>query len=137
LVKFLAQALGAHPEDVISPTFVLIHPIDTYPQIYHIDAYRIHDSDEFLELGIEELFEQQAITIIEWADRFVECMPKNTLWIELACEDPQSHSIKKSLCAVRLTWTWWFEHPSFLHPEKPLRLMVLNMSRGAKGQTKL
>jgi tRNA threonylcarbamoyladenosine biosynthesis protein TsaE len=90
LVKFLAQALGAHPEDVISPTFVLIHPIDTYPQIYHIDAYRIHDSDEFLELGIEELFEQQAITIIEWADRFVECLPKNTLWIELACEDPPS-----------------------------------------------
>ena len=90
LVKFIAQALGANPEDVMSPTFVLMHPLDTNPEIHHIDAYRIRDSDEFLELGIEELFEQQAITIIEWADRFVECMPKNTLWIELACEDPQS-----------------------------------------------
>ncbi|MFM7930525.1 MAG: tRNA (adenosine(37)-N6)-threonylcarbamoyltransferase complex ATPase subunit type 1 TsaE, partial [Pirellula sp.] len=55
-VKFFAESLGAHAQDVISPTFVLIHPIDTNPQIYHIDAYRIHDSDEFLELGIEELF---------------------------------------------------------------------------------
>jgi tRNA threonylcarbamoyladenosine biosynthesis protein TsaE len=89
-VKFFAQSLGAQAQDVISPTFVLIHPIQTTPPIYHIDAYRIHDSDEFLELGIEELFEQPAITIIEWADRFIECMPKNTLWIELLCEDPLS-----------------------------------------------
>jgi|GEM_PF-588533 tRNA threonylcarbamoyladenosine biosynthesis protein TsaE len=89
-VKFLAESLGANAQDIISPTFVLIHPIDTKPQIFHIDAYRIRDSDEFLELGIEELFEQPAITIIEWADRFIECMPKNTLWIELLCEDPLS-----------------------------------------------
>jgi len=90
LVKFLAQALGAAPEDVFSPTFVLIHPIGTSPEIYHIDAYRIGDDDEFLELGIEELFEQPAITIIEWADRFTECMPKNTLWIEMKSEDPSA-----------------------------------------------
>lgn len=92
LVKFLAQALGANPADVFSPTFVLVHPLGTQPEIYHLDAYRIHDSDEFLELGIEELFEQPAITLIEWADRFVECMPKATLWIELLTQDPQSQS---------------------------------------------
>lgn len=92
LVKFLAQALGAHPEDVFSPTFVLVHPLGTQPEIYHLDAYRIHDSDEFLELGIEELFEQPAITLVEWADRFVECMPKATLWVELHSPDPQSQA---------------------------------------------
>lgn len=90
LVKYFAQALGAAAEDVFSPTFVLIHPIGTSPEIYHIDAYRIGDDDEFLELGIEELFEQSAITIIEWADRFARCMPKNTLWIEMKSEDPLS-----------------------------------------------
>jgi tRNA threonylcarbamoyladenosine biosynthesis protein TsaE len=90
LVKFLAQALGGDPEEVISPTFVLIHPIPTKPEIYHIDAYRVHDSDEFLELGIEELFEQPVITIIEWADRFADCMTKDTLWLELRSDDPQS-----------------------------------------------
>jgi tRNA threonylcarbamoyladenosine biosynthesis protein TsaE len=90
LVKFIAQALGADPEDVVSPTFVLMHPIGTNPEIHHIDAYRIQDSDEFLELGIEELFEQPVVTIIEWADRFIECMPVNTLWIELVTQDPLS-----------------------------------------------
>ena len=97
LVKFFAQALGADPQDVFSPTFVLIHPLGTAPEIYHIDAYRIHDSDEFLELGIEELFEQHAITIIEWADRFANCMPKKTLWIELQSHDPQSQHRSVSL----------------------------------------
>ena len=61
LVKFIAQSLGANPEDVMSPTFVLIHPLGTNPEIHHIDAYRIRDSDEFLELGIEELFEQPVL----------------------------------------------------------------------------
>lgn len=90
LVKFFAQSLGANPEDVFSPTFVLIHPIGTTPEIYHVDAYRIHDSDEFLELGIEELFEHPAITIVEWADRFALCMPRKTLWIQLQSDNPQS-----------------------------------------------
>lgn len=89
-VKFFAQALGALSEDVFSPTFVLIHPLGTIPEIFHVDAYRIHDDDEFLELGIEELFEQPAISIVEWADRFKACMPKKTLWIEITSEDPQS-----------------------------------------------
>ena len=80
--KYFAEALGADPHEVSSPTFVLIHPIESRPKIYHIDAYRIHDADEFLELGIEELFEQLAITLIEWANLFPECMPKNSLWIE-------------------------------------------------------
>lgn len=85
--KFFAEALGANPLDVSSPTFVLIHPLATDPPVYHIDAYRIGDSDEFLELGVEELFELPAITIIEWADLFPECMPKETLWVHLEAPD--------------------------------------------------
>jgi len=86
--KFFAEALGANASDVSSPTFVLIHPLATDPAVYHIDAYRIVDSDEFFELGIEELFESPAITVIEWANRFPECMPRETLWVHLDTQDP-------------------------------------------------
>lgn len=85
--KFFAESLGANPSDVSSPTFVLIHPLATEPPVYHIDAYRIVDSDEFLELGIEELFESPAITVIEWANRFPDCMPKGALWVHLDTQD--------------------------------------------------
>lgn len=81
-VKFLAQHLGATEAVVSSPTFVLVQHYPTDPPVVHLDAYRVGDEDEFLELGIEEMFDQPSITVVEWADRFRRCMPDATLWIE-------------------------------------------------------
>jgi tRNA threonylcarbamoyladenosine biosynthesis protein TsaE len=88
--KFFAESLGAQAEDISSPTYVLIHRYHSEPIIHHVDAYRVKDEDEFLELGIEELFDSQQITIVEWADRFRDLMPKQTIWItlELDSNDP-------------------------------------------------
>lgn len=79
--RFFAQSLGGSEIEVSSPTFVLVKEIATSPKIYHLDLYRVADEDELLELGIEEFFEAPAVTIVEWADRFLERMPKN--WIHL------------------------------------------------------
>ena len=81
--RFYAIALGAQPTSVSSPTFMLVHEYDSQPPIYHLDAYRIGDEDEMLELGIEEMFDADAITIVEWADRFPRLLPRNTLRIHL------------------------------------------------------
>ncbi|MCU0709211.1 MAG: tRNA (adenosine(37)-N6)-threonylcarbamoyltransferase complex ATPase subunit type 1 TsaE [Pirellula sp.] len=88
---FFSHALGAPSESTSSPTYVLIHRYDSEPVIYHVDAYRVQDEDEFLELGIEELFESNGITIVEWADRFPNLMPDGTLWIRFELDefDPQ------------------------------------------------
>lgn len=88
---FFAQALGAPSSSTSSPTYVLIHRYDSEPVIYHVDAYRVQDEDEFLELGIEELFDTPCITIVEWADRYPDLMPSETLWIrwELDETNPQ------------------------------------------------
>ena len=89
--KFFAESLGARTEDVSSPTYVLIHRYDSQPIIHHVDAYRVKDDDEFLELGIEELFDAQQITIVEWADRFRDLMPDGTVWITMEL-DPNDQS---------------------------------------------
>jgi len=81
--KFFAETLGANSDDVTSPTFVLIHRYDSSPTIYHLDAYRVGDEDEFLELGVEELFEEPAITLIEWGEKFVNVLPKDHLVIAI------------------------------------------------------
>lgn len=88
--KFFAEALGASCLDVSSPTYVLIHRYHSQPVIYHVDAYRLNDEDEFLELGIEELFDGPQITVVEWADRFRHLMPSATIWITLEpdAQDP-------------------------------------------------
>lgn len=79
--KFFAQQLGGAPEEASSPTYVLVHRYETKPVLYHLDTYRVGDADEFLELGVEELFADDAITVVEWADRFAEYLPSDTLWI--------------------------------------------------------
>ena len=81
--RFFAISLGARPEAVSSPTFMLVHEYDSQPPIFHLDAYRIGDEDEMLELGIEEMFDAEAITIVEWADKFPKLLPRNTLQVHL------------------------------------------------------
>jgi tRNA threonylcarbamoyladenosine biosynthesis protein TsaE len=81
--RFFAIALGANPESVSSPTFMLVHEYSSQPPIYHLDAYRIGDEEEMLELGFEEMLDAEAITIVEWADRFPRLLPRNTLRIHL------------------------------------------------------
>ena len=52
-----------------SPTFVLIQEYHGRRTIYHIDAYRVRDEDEFESLGPEEYFESDGLVLVEWADR--------------------------------------------------------------------
>ena len=85
--RFFAIALGAQPASVSSPTFMLVHQYDSQPPIYHLDAYRIGDEDEMLELGIEEMLDADAITVVEWADRFPRLLPRQTLRVHLEVGD--------------------------------------------------
>ncbi len=91
--KFFAQALGANIDDVTSPTFVLIHQYDTSPTVYHLDAYRVHDEDEFLELGVEELFDELAITIIEWGEKFLSVLPNDHLAIAIEIDSEHTRKV--------------------------------------------
>ena len=83
-VQAIAKAAGIDTADVTSPTFTLLHTHRGARTLHHLDAYRLADEDEFLDLGVEELFEDStAWTLIEWADRMRSVMPDETLWVEL------------------------------------------------------
>ncbi len=88
LVKAIAGALGINPDDVNSPTFVLIQEYAARFPIYHFDTYRLGDLEEFLELGAEELLAGEGICLIEWAKRVAEVLPAETLWIEIRLLSP-------------------------------------------------
>jgi len=83
LVQALAAACGVPPETVVSPTFVLCQEYRGRHTLYHLDAYRLQDDDEFLQLGPEEYFESDGITLIEWADRVIDCLPPQRLEIHI------------------------------------------------------
>ncbi|MCY2992261.1 MAG: tRNA (adenosine(37)-N6)-threonylcarbamoyltransferase complex ATPase subunit type 1 TsaE [Planctomycetota bacterium] len=83
LVQALAAAYGVPEGTVVSPTFVLCQPYHGRRTLYHLDAYRLADDDEFLELGPEEYFDSDGITLIEWADRVLGCLPPERLEIQI------------------------------------------------------
>ncbi len=82
LAKGIVQGLGAaEPEDVSSPTFTLIHEYGG--RVYHIDLYRLDRAEEVATLGLDEIFERDAVALIEWGDRFPELMPSHRIEIHL------------------------------------------------------
>ena len=82
LAKGIVKGLGAaRIEDVSSPTFTLIHEYG--PKVYHIDLYRLDQEREVETLGLEEIFEKDAVVLIEWGERFPRLMPPGSLEIRL------------------------------------------------------
>jgi tRNA threonylcarbamoyladenosine biosynthesis protein TsaE len=75
LAKGIVEGLGvAHQDEVSSPTFTLIHEYGE-GRVYHIDLYRLDEARAVESLGLAELFERDALTLIEWGERFPDLMP--------------------------------------------------------------
>lgn len=84
LVQAVAAALGVDRLEVTSPTFVLHHQYRGGKlELNHFDAYRLRDSDEFLEFGGHELLESHAVSFVEWGDRISDLLPADQLRIEI------------------------------------------------------
>ena len=90
LVQAIAEADGVDRRDVVSPTFVLMQPYQGRRPIYHFDAYRLRDEDEFEQLGPEEYYESKGVTLIEWADRVSGCLPQARVDISIEVTGDQS-----------------------------------------------
>lgn len=70
LTKGIAAGLGAAREDdVTSPTFTLVHKYEGSTRVYHVDLYRIEDLHDLETLGLEDMFCEQAVIIVEWPNR--------------------------------------------------------------------
>ena len=83
--KGLAKALGIL-ENVGSPTFKLVSEfVGTDSVLYHIDAYRLEGSKDFLNIGGEEyLTIEDGITVIEWADIIGDILDDDVIQVKFA-----------------------------------------------------
>ncbi len=68
--KGLAAAYGIESALVVSPTFALVNRYGGGSRdFYHLDLYRIENEREIVELGIEEMEEEGALVVVEWAEK--------------------------------------------------------------------
>ena len=68
-VRGLARGLGADPDDVASPTFVLLTAYPGRLTLHHADLYRLLGDGDERELGLEELPGPGGVLAVEWAER--------------------------------------------------------------------
>jgi tRNA threonylcarbamoyladenosine biosynthesis protein TsaE len=71
-VRGLARGLGVDPDEVSSPTFVLLTRYDGRLVLHHADLYRLRGDGDEWELGLEELPGAGGVLAVEWADRLRE-----------------------------------------------------------------
>jgi tRNA threonylcarbamoyladenosine biosynthesis protein TsaE len=94
LAKGIVEGRGvARAEDVSSPTFTLIHEYGQPVRVYHIDLYRLNTLDEARRLGLEDLFEQPALVLLEWGERFPELLPQQRIEIRLSHKGEENRLI--------------------------------------------
>lgn len=68
-VRGLARGLGADPDEVASPTFVLLTAYTGRLTLHHADLYRLRGNGDEREIGLEELPGPDGVLAVEWAER--------------------------------------------------------------------
>jgi tRNA threonylcarbamoyladenosine biosynthesis protein TsaE len=94
LAKGIVSGLGAAPaEEVSSPTFTLIHEYGN-GRVYHVDLYRLEAPRELATLGLDDLFERDALVLIEWGERFARFLPAGRTEIRIRAVDHDEREIE-------------------------------------------
>jgi tRNA threonylcarbamoyladenosine biosynthesis protein TsaE len=98
LVRAIAEGLGVR-EPVTSPTFALVHRYGgARGSVWHVDAYRLHPTDDVRDLGFEEMLaDPTGVVLIEWPERLGVHAPPLSHRVALAYVDDRSRR--------RLEWT--------------------------------
>ena len=82
-----ARGLGI-TEPVVSPTFTILHGYEggRLP-MWHFDVYRIEDPDEMYEIGYEDCFFGDGVSLVEWASQIGELIPEDAVHVTIR-KDP-------------------------------------------------
>ena len=99
LARAVALAAGVAPAEIGSPTFTLVREYaaaggggNAPPLLFHLDAYRLADGDDLLNLGPEEFLDAGAV-LIEWAERVADALPADRLTLTLTATGETSRAV--------------------------------------------
>jgi len=96
-VRALVRALHGSDVPVSSPTFVFRQRYDGTPPVEHLDLFRLDDPAEAADLGLEEAFGPDRITVVEWPERLPGLLPPGAVRIRIdgAGDEPRRLAIER------------------------------------------
>lgn len=95
-IKGLSRGLGVkNPDEVKSPTFVLMHLYEGRMPVQHFDLYRLERESELEAIGFDDFLAQpKAVSVIEWADRVEKRIPPGATWVKLFVSGARERKIQ-------------------------------------------
>lgn len=88
----ISKGLGIS-EQISSPTFTIVNEYTGRLPFYHFDAYRIN-SNEFLDIGGDEYFYYEGVTLIEWPENISDILPEERLDIFIDYNESSSEDFE-------------------------------------------
>jgi tRNA threonylcarbamoyladenosine biosynthesis protein TsaE len=88
LINELLHVMGIQDHSS-SPTYSIVNEYFSvnYGVIYHFDFYRIENDEEAYDIGVEEIFEEDAYVFIEWPERIENLLPSKYVCLTITIED--------------------------------------------------
>ncbi len=93
ITKGIAQALGI-TDTITSPTFCLISEYYGTMPLYHFDVYRLEGTEDFINLGADDMLYGDGVSIIEWSEKIMEELPSRTIILRLTPQEDGSRLIE-------------------------------------------
>jgi tRNA threonylcarbamoyladenosine biosynthesis protein TsaE len=82
------------PDAVASPTYLLVVEHSGATPLVHADAYLPEKLSQFLEDGgLEYLFDEQKVVLVEWADKIPKLLPESVLWVNMGHRESGGRSV--------------------------------------------
>lgn len=95
LTQSIGQGLEVAEDCYItSPSFAILHEYEGRIPMYHMDFYRLQGPDEVEDLGFDEYFYGEGLTVIEWSKRALEILPGERLSLEIALGNDPGRTVK-------------------------------------------
>jgi len=82
LTQGIAIGLGIR-EHTSSPSFVLLKEYRGRLALYHIDLYRLNNTNEIADLGLDDYLYGEGVSVVEWADKGISILPQEYLLIRI------------------------------------------------------
>lgn len=93
ITKGIALGLDI-PDNITSPTFCLVSEYSGRLPLFHMDVYRLDSSEDFINLGVDDMLYGNGVCLIEWSEKIMDELPESAIILRL---EPLSDSSKRKI----------------------------------------